>query len=197
MYIDDQHLLRPSDIEDIIESKPTPNFTDKIIEPIYIVIHYTASMYFSETVRWLQNTKARASAHLVIGRSAETAQMVPFNKKAWHAGQSEYKGIRYLNGCSIGIELINAGRLTWKSSGIWVDWCGNKVPSRSVYVDVEGQGWHNFPEPQIKKTVDICRRLVGHYQIRDILGHNDIAPGRKIDPGNAWPMVAFKKQVFR
>ena len=83
---------------------PSPNFTDKTIIPKFIVVHYTASSTASSAVNWMSNPASKVSAQIVIAQDGECTQMVPFNKKAWHAGPSAHSGWRHLNNHSIGLE---------------------------------------------------------------------------------------------
>ena len=95
----------------------------------YLVMHYTAGRSAEESIKWLANAAAKASAHRVIGRDGSITQLVPFNIKAWHAGISSWEGRSGLNSYSIGIELDNAGRLTRHGSK-WRAWFGEEYEER-------------------------------------------------------------------
>src|SRR5512141_2409237 len=87
----------------------------------FIVIHYTEGQTATAAIEWLTLPKSKVSSHIVIARDGTSTQLVPCDTIAWHAGDSYWKGIRYLNYYSIGIELDNAGRMirngnTWRSS---------------------------------------------------------------------------------
>lgn len=97
----------------------------------FLVIHYTAGSSEAGTVAWFRNPASRVSAHLVIARDGTLTQMVPFNREAWHAGQSRWGSLSGLNRHSIGIELDNAGCLI-HSGGKWVS-----PLSRRSYPDKE------------------------------------------------------------
>ena len=88
--------------------KPSPNHSGEIT-PKFIVMHYTAGWSAEGSITWLTNKESKVSAHLVIARDGTITQLVPFNKKAWHAGPSVYDGYKNLNSHSIGIALDNAG----------------------------------------------------------------------------------------
>ncbi len=94
----------------------SPNQSDPI-EPEYLIMHYTAGRNAQSSINWLVNPQARASAHVVIGADGEITQLVAFNRKAWHAGSSQWAGRIGVNNFSIGIELDNPGALTRRSSG--------------------------------------------------------------------------------
>src|SRR5215212_7915344 len=76
------------------------------IQPLYLIMHYTAGPTLDGAVSWLAQSEAQASAHLVIGRDGKVVQMVPFNKRAWHAGKSSWGNLDGMNQYSLGIELV-------------------------------------------------------------------------------------------
>jgi N-acetylmuramoyl-L-alanine amidase len=149
----------------------------------------------------LRNPAAKASAHLVIGRDGRIVQMVAFNRRAWHAGISRWGAIENLNAYAIGIELDNAGRLQRRGDGAWVHpVSGRVVPVREVIeaqhkAEARPTGWHAFPEAQLNATA-AARVLHDRYGFIDILDHDDIASGRKVDPAPAFPMASFTTQVM-
>ncbi|MBC7850632.1 MAG: N-acetylmuramoyl-L-alanine amidase, partial [Chitinophagaceae bacterium] len=79
--------------------------------PSYLVMHYTAATTANSAINWFANKNAKASAHLLIARDGTVTQFAPFNTITWHAGDSQWTGLIGLNRYSIGIELVNAGRL--------------------------------------------------------------------------------------
>ena len=79
--------------------------------PRFLVIHYTASHGLEETLDWFTDPESRASAHFVVGRDGRIVQLVPLDRRAWHAGDSAWQGRVGMNAHAIGIELVNAGRL--------------------------------------------------------------------------------------
>ena len=172
------------------------------IRPLYLVIHYTAGLGLDGTVAWLRNPAAKASAHLVIGRDGRIVQMVAFNRRAWHTGLSRWGDIESLNAYAIGIELDNAGRLQRRGDGAWVHPASGRVmPAREVIeaqhkAEARPAGWHAYTEPQLNTAEVVARALHGRYGFIDVLGHDDIAPGRKVDPGSAFPMARIASQVM-
>jgi N-acetylmuramoyl-L-alanine amidase len=181
----------------IIKNSPNQGST---IVPKYLVIHYTAGRSAKSSVDWFMNPAANASAHLVIGLDGSVTQVVPFNKKAFHAGVSRWNGLSGLNSHSIGIELDNPGLLR-KTGNNWISWFGQQYPD-SVVIQATHKhqempaGWHMFTELQIEACVNIGQLLINHYQLLDVVGHEDIAPFRKVDPGPAFPMEAYKSKVL-
>lgn len=181
------------------------------LDPRFIIMHYTAGPSLEGTLgRFTHDTtKNRVSAHLVIGPDGKVVQVVPFNRVAWHAGVSSWKPqkggtIKGLNPFSVGIELVNAGPLTSAKDGAFYTWWGAQIPlSDVVEVDPKDPAsfgkkyWHRFPGEQITSALEIVRCLIATYpQIEDILGHSDVAPGRKTDPGPVFPMMSFKAALF-
>jgi len=171
------------------------------IDPKYLIMHYTASPSAKSTINWFKNPRSRASAHVVISRKGEVTQMVPFNKKAWHAGLSEWNNLVGLNNHSIGIELSNAGKLMPYNETHWRSWFGELYPNEEVLEAVhkyqdEYAGWHLFTKEQLEAAVELAITLIDHYQLAEVIGHDDVAPTRKVDPGPAFPMDSFRSKVL-
>jgi N-acetylmuramoyl-L-alanine amidase len=179
--------------------RPSPNQGGKL-EPEYLVIHYTAGRSLEESVGWLGSKASKASAHVVIGRDGTIVQQVPFDRVAWHAGASSWEGRSGLNRWSIGIELDNAGKLTRHGSR-WRAWFGDTYDPDDVLEathkhHTEPAGWHVYTPEQIEAALELATTLVERYGLRDIIGHDDISPGRKSDPGPAFPMASFRARIF-
>jgi len=171
-----------------------------VLKPKYLVMHYTAGRSASSSINWLTNKDAKASAHLVIGRDGGITQLVPFNRIAWHAGASQWEGLGGMNSHSIGIELDNAGILT-RQGTVWKSWFGAEYDEHNVVEAVhknetKTRGWHVYTEKQIGAALSVARLLVKHYKLKDVIGHDDIAPRRKQDPGPAFPMENFRAAVM-
>ncbi len=165
------------------------------LSPRFLVMHFTAGASAASSIAHLTKKGAGASAHLVIGRDGAITQLVPFNRVAWHAGTSRWQGISGLNRHSIGIELDNAGELSDTPAG-WTSWFGRIYPDDDVVVaahrhDGVETGWHRYPEAQIMAALAASEAIFGHYGLEDVLGHDDIAPERKRDPGPAFPLDRF------
>ena len=176
----------------------------EIIAPRFLVIHYTAGSSAAGTVSWFQNPASKVSAHLVIARDGQVTQMVPFNRKALHAGQSRWGNLSGLNRYSIGIELDNAGCLN-RSGGKWVSPLSRRsYPDSEVTVarhkndppGTQPSGWHAYTPAQIESTLECGMALINSYGLSDMLGHDDIAPGRKRDPGPDFPMESVRARLL-
>lgn len=174
----------------------TPNVSSGALTAKYLVMHFTAGSSASESINWLANPAAKASAHIVIDKAGNITQMVPFNKVAWHAGQSQWRGINGLNRHSIGIELDNPGRLTKGKDGKWRAAFGTVYPESEVIVathknESTPSGWYRYPQAQLDAALELAKLLVSAYGLVEVIGHEDISPGRKQDPGPAFPMRDF------
>jgi len=183
-----------------IRFEATPNLGDGRLAPSYLVVHYTAGRDLESSVRWLTDPAARASAHLLIGRDGQIVQLAPFDRVTWHAGQSRWRGLEGLNRHSIGIELDNAGALE-RQAGRWRAWFGADYVEQEVLEathkhETAGRGWHLFTEEQLDATALVARILVDHYGLKDVIGHDDIAPGRKQDPGPAFPVASVRGRAM-
>tara|TARA_B100001057_G_C22727961_1_gene902512 strand:+ start:579 stop:1196 length:618 start_codon:yes stop_codon:yes gene_type:complete len=115
-----------------------------------------------ESIKRLKNPKYKVSCHYLINRRGKIIQMVKDSNVAWHAGRSKWKKFINLNYNSLGIELVNKGHKF---------------------------GYQNFSKEQIKSLIKLCKNLKKKYSIKkeNFLGHSDIAPLRKIDPGEKFP----------
>lgn len=185
---------------DKVAFKQTPNVTAGFeVVPRYLVIHYSADCDISRTVKNLRNpnTSTPRSAHLVIGRDGEVIQLARFNQRAWHCGKSQWGDLKNLNDYSIGIELINGGKLEIGKDGKYLVWEGTVIDPDEVgwathKHEKSPAPWHKFTHAQIARCKDIAAELMAVYGLEDILGHDDISPGRKVDPGPLFPMSEAK-----
>ena len=183
---------------DKVTRRESPN-RGGALHPQFVVMHFTAGRDADSSVRWLTQPEAKASAHVVVGRDGGITQLVPFDRVAWHAGASSWSGIDGLNSCSIGIEMDNMGELT-RSGSRYLSWFKGQVPDDDVVAaphrhDGVPSFWHDYTEPQIASALELVSLLCRTYEIREILGHDDIAPGRKRDPGPAFPMANFRSRL--
>jgi len=175
------------------------------LAPEVIVIHYTAGASASSSADSLADPGVQASAHLVVGREGELIQVTPFDRVAWHAGVSEYtfpdgRKRSSFNGFSIGIEIDNPGDLTRTLDG-YQTWFGRRVAPADVVEAVhrnetKARFWHAYTELQIPLVERICRALIDRYAIKAILGHEEISPGRKTDPGPAFPLDKLRNHLL-
>ena len=154
-----------------ISQNYSPNFniskrTQKNIK--FIIIHYTGMKNESSAINRLCNIKSKVSAHYFIKKNGSVLNLVPPLYEAWHAGKSSWKGIERLNRHSIGIEIQNSGH-------------DNK--------------YENFALKQIISTKKLLKYLIRKYKINfnNVLGHSDIAPNRKKDPGEKFPWKELSK----
>jgi N-acetylmuramoyl-L-alanine amidase len=182
-----------------IDFKQSPN-VGGTYKPSYLIIHYTAGASKNSSVNWFLNPKAKASAHIVIGMDGSITQMADFNVKTWHAGVSRWFNLIGMNNYAIGIELDNPGKLR-KIGDKWTSYFGKVYPSSNVIIakhkhqEVEA-GWHYYTEAQMSSLFELSTLLVEHYNLKDILGHEDVSPFRKEDPGPAFPLDSFKSKIL-
>lgn len=126
--------------------------------PSMVVIHYTSNDAASQSLNTLTSPERRVSAHYLIARDGKLYQLVPEHKRAWHAGQSYWAGFTDVNSASIGVELDNNGQ-------------------------------EPYDDAQVQTLESLLQDLRVRYRIRsaNFVGHSDVAPGRKIDPGAYFP----------
>lgn len=123
-----------------------------------LVLHYTGMKTATEAIDRLCDPAAKVSSHYVVDEDGTVWQLVEESERAWHAGESFWQGTRDVNGTSIGIEIVNPGH----------EW-----------------GYRPFPEPQMAAVETLARGILGRHAIPAdrVVGHSDVAPGRKQDPG--------------
>lgn len=148
-----------------ITSTPSPNFNDRPADcPIdLLILHYTGMQSGPEALVRMCDEAAQVSAHYMVEEDGTIFQLVAEDKRAWHGGVSHWRGDTNINDRSIGIEIVNPGH----------DW-----------------GYRPFPDVQINSVVQLCQAILArHPQIaaRNVIGHSDIAPARKQDPGELFP----------
>ena len=148
-----------------IKTDLSPNFTKKtrkIKDIKFVIIHYTGMQSEIESLKRLKSHTSKVSCHYLINRKGRTTQLVKDQNIAWHAGKSKWKKFTNLNKNSIGIELVNKGHQF---------------------------GYQKFTKEQIKNLITLCKHLKKKFKIKseNFLGHSDIAPLRKIDPGEKFP----------
>lgn len=174
------------------------------IKPQLIILHDTASrLEHGNAARYLQNNAAKVSIHFVVERDGSIEQQVPVNRGANHAGTSEYHGQKNCNDFSIGIEIVNVGRMDFAGEGKSRAWFGTifdnaKESIRRVSTPPHGDHWWMpYTEEQITAVLDICQGLVSYIPtIMDIQPHWYVSPGRKTDTNPLFPLDEVRSQVF-
>lgn len=176
---------------------PSPN-VGGALSPSLIICHYTVSWPGSAVVRAFQSPASKASAHLVLDLDGTFTQMVPFDRQAWHAGASEWKGRKGCNGFALGIEIVNPGPVfrrgeTWKdiNERAWSYTIESHEPPPKF--PTTWTRWASYQEAQLAALENVCRELCREYAITEIVGHSDVSPGRKFDPGPAFPMDRIRR----
>lgn len=161
----------PPDSPLVTQIAPSPNFGERQRPLDRIILHYTGMDSANSAIRLLCDAQAQVSAHYVLLEDGGVVQLVEEQARAWHAGKSFWAGERDLNSCSIGIEIVNGGH---------------------------DYGLPDFPEPQVAALLallsDICARR--NIEKTRILGHSDIAPARKKDPGEKFPWARLAQEGF-
>jgi N-acetylmuramoyl-L-alanine amidase len=190
LKIDTRHRL----VGEQVAWQPTPNIGGELTAR-YLVMHYTAGSSAQSAITALTTKKPQgnASAHLVLARDGAITQLAPFNVVTWHAGISQWDGIVGLNNAAIGIEIDNAGLLDVVGDK-FVAWFGREYPAGEVLMAAHKHGgpvrpWHAYTALQIERCLELTPLLVQRYRLADVLGHDDIARGRKLDPGPAFPLA--------
>ena len=147
----------------------TPERNNKDIN--FVIIHYTGMKSETAAIERLCNPKSKVSSHYFIKKNGEILNLIPDNYIAWHAGKSRWKKKNFLNKNSIGIEIQNPGH---------------------------SFNYPNFSENQIVALKKLLRFLMKKYKVlkKNVLGHSDIAPERKKDPGEKFPWYSLSKQGF-
>jgi len=162
----------------------------------FLVIHFTCGATARSSVEFWKSPEAKgACAHVIIDRDGTVYQCRPFNRTCGHAGKSTWRdprtGTRYdgLNACAIGIELANAG----DDDSLARRW--SRMPLLKARHKNGGSEceWERFTAEQIVACEAVSKALVARYHLDDVVGHDDIAPDRKNDPGPAFPMLQLRE----
>lgn len=145
----------------IIET-PSPNFDERTLPISMIVLHYTGMQDMASAVQRLTDPAARVSSHYVVAEDGQVLRLVSEEKRAWHAGRSHWRQIEDVNSASVGIEIVNPGHEF---------------------------GYRPFAEEQIDALVPLVHDIKQRYGITrgNVVGHSDVAPRRKQDPGELFP----------
>ena len=145
----------------------SPNFDDRSRAPDLLLLHYTGMVSGAAALARLCDPAAEVSSHYLVEEDGRVFALVDEEKRAWHAGRSRWAGEEGLNACSLGIEIVNPGHEF---------------------------GYRPFPEPQVAAVIALCQEIVNRWAIPPwrVLGHSDVAPLRKADPGELfpWPRLA-------
>jgi N-acetylmuramoyl-L-alanine amidase len=141
---------------------PSPNWNARKLPVSMLVLHYTGMPTAQEALDRMCDPAAEVSAHYMIDEGGTVSRLVAEDKRAWHAGRSYWRGITDINSASVGIELVNPGH----------EW-----------------GYRPFPEAQIEALIPLAADIVKRHNIprSNVVGHSDIAPARKADPGELFP----------
>jgi N-acetylmuramoyl-L-alanine amidase len=174
---------------------PTPNQGGRL-DPTLIVLHDTAGrLVKGSSVAWFADPKAKASAHIVVERDGSVTQVVSFDRVAWHAGSSSWRGRSNCNAFAVGIEIVNPGKLTGTPAGATA-WFGESFGPESGIVrastPAHGDGcWMPYTEAQLRTVEQLVGALGREYPIGEVVAHHDISPGRKVDttPLMDWPRM--------
>lgn len=179
----------------------SPNHGAALTDPTLLVMHYTASgRGAAADQKFFGTSAAKASAHIIVGDDGTVYQSVPFNVKAWHAGVSTWRGRANCNDYSIGIEVDNWGILQKRADGKVYSWTGVVIPDNEVLHAKNKRGvdgyWQVYPEAQLRALDAIVEAILEAYpSIKEVVGHEDIAPVRKTDPGPAFPLQRYANMV--
>lgn len=156
-----------------VTQMPSPNHDARACALTHIILHYTDMAEPQDALARLCDPQAKVSAHYFIHRDGAIVQLVDDTRRAWHAGVSYWRGEADMNSASLGIELDHAGHAADGTMAA-------------------------FPAAQMQALYALLQVLTGRHAIgkENVLGHSDIAPGRKIDPGEAFDWAALHQAGF-
>ena len=186
-----------------VERRDSPNHNGEI-RPRFLVFHYTGCNAAAASAAFLRGTGSnRVSAHLLVDADGSVTQFVRLNRRAWHAGESRWNGYHDLNTHSIGIEVVNFGYLLKTAAGTFQTAEARQPIAASQVIEARHRlphwpwsHWHGYTPEQIETCEALAEALVLAYGLQDVLGHDDIAPTRKSDPGPAFPLGRMRSLAF-
>ncbi|PTD26074.1 N-acetylmuramoyl-L-alanine amidase [Sphingomonas fennica] len=153
-------------MDEIIDC-PSPNHDARALPVSILVLHYTGMVDAASAIDWLTRPESKVSSHYVVTEDGQVLRLVDEGRRAWHAGRSHWRGITDVNSASIGIEIVNPGH---------------------------EYGYRPFPAEQMAALLPLVADIVGRHGIQrpNVVGHSDIAPTRKLDPGELfdWELLA-------
>jgi N-acetylmuramoyl-L-alanine amidase len=152
-----------------VTSCPSPNFDERQLPVSMIVLHYTGMPDAEGALNRLRSPDAKVSAHYLVDEKGEVFQLVDEEKRAWHSGRSYWRGITDVNSASVGIEIVNPGHEF---------------------------GYRPFPDEQIASVIPLVADIKERHGIGrgNVVGHSDVAPARKEDPGELFPWWELAKR---
>jgi N-acetylmuramoyl-L-alanine amidase len=141
---------------------PSPNFDARVVPPDMIVLHYTGMVDGSAALARMMDPEAKVSAHYMVEEDGRIFALVPEERRAWHAGRAFWRDETDINARSIGVEIVNPGHEF---------------------------GYRPFPDVQTAAVIELLADIRSRWAVPDarILGHSDVAPNRKTDPGELFP----------
>jgi N-acetylmuramoyl-L-alanine amidase len=146
---------------------PSPNHDERMLPVSMVVLHYTGMQSATAALQRLTDPEAKVSAHYMIAEDGTVLRLVDENHRAWHAGKAFWRGVNDVNSASVGIEIVNPGHEF---------------------------GYRPFPEPQMDALLPLLADIVKRHGVKpgNVVGHSDVAPARKEDPGELfdWPRLA-------
>ncbi len=152
-------LTKPDSVH-VSDLHPSSNFEKRRdgVSPTILIMHYTGMSCAKAAIDWLSRPESKVSAHYVVDECGTITQLVAEDMRAWHAGRSFWAGETDINSASIGIEIQNPGH---------------------------EDGYNDYSDKQMQSVLELSNDIISRYSIRPerILAHSDVAPDRKIDPG--------------
>ncbi len=148
---------------------PSPNFDERSLPVSMIVLHYTGMPDAASAIQRLTSPEAKVSCHYLIAEDGQVIRMVAEEKRAWHAGASSWRGVTDVNSASVGIEIVNPGHEF---------------------------GYRPFPDEQVAALIPLVSAIKDRHGVGrgNVVGHSDIAPARKTDPGELFPWEALARR---
>ncbi len=148
---------------------PSPNFDERSLPVSMIVLHYTGMPDAASAIQRLTSPEAKVSCHYLIAEDGQVIRMVTEEKRAWHAGASSWRGVTDVNSASVGIEIVNPGHEF---------------------------GYRPFPDEQVAALIPLLSAIKDRHGVGrgNVVGHSDIAPARKTDPGELFPWEALARR---
>ena len=151
-----------------ITDAPSPNFDARALPVTMIVLHYTGMESGQAAIDRLRDPAAKVSAHYLVDEDGTILRLVDEGKRAWHAGRSQWRGVTDVNSASIGVEIVNPGH----------EW-----------------GYRPFPDAQMSALIPLVADIKDRHAITrgNVVGHSDVAPARKQDPGELFNWHALAR----
>lgn len=173
----------------------------EVMESVDMILIKSGTNQLTHNTGYINGNNVESHAHILINRDGLVSQFIPFNEKIAHPIEGSWEGIKDLASKSVTIMFENYGRLV-KQGEDYVSACGHTIETTDVFTGIHQNEeslsyWQKFTESQIQLAEKIIRCLSSAYQVKYILGYEEVCPGLQTDPGPAFPLEIMRRKIMK